>query len=59
METLFPSFVDEAGLILGRLKRSLQNLVQEFTQEEVDSVFRDIHTLKSSMRAVGIHNRNI
>jgi len=54
MDALFPAFLDEARLLLERLARSLHILSDQQDNAEFENVFRDLHTLKSSARTVGL-----
>lgn len=54
MESLFPAFLDEARLLLDRMAQSLRHLSESYSAEEFENVFRNLHTLKSSARAVGL-----
>ena len=56
MDALLPAFLDEARLLLDRSGRSLRALLNDFSIEEFEQVFRSIHTLKSSARTVGLHD---
>ncbi len=54
MDPLFLAFLDEAKLLFHRLSTSSQRLLGRYSSKENEQMLRDLHTFKSSARAVGL-----
>jgi chemotaxis protein histidine kinase CheA/chemotaxis protein CheY-P-specific phosphatase CheC len=56
MDGLLRVYETEAQQLLERTTASLRSLSESFTESEFDTVFRSVHTLKSSSLAIGYHD---